>query len=426
VNQDFHQYGMDLSDRALRDFPTLQKFRDYYDAPYTAVKPKDVLVVGSGMGNDVAAALRAGARHVDAVDIDPVIVGLGRRMHQEKPYGDPRVSVYVTDARSFFNSSHRKYDLIAFSLLDSHVVFSSHTSLRLDNFVYTVDSFRQAKKLLNSGGVVAVSFSFNKPWIRERMGLMLEKAFGHPPTSLSERTFIISNKESAAAGTAGAAASGAGVSLPTDDWPFLYSQKKEVPRIYLYVLLMIFVVSLAFMPAVAPGSLRRLDAHFFFLGAAFMLLEARSISQLALLFGSTWIVNSIVITAVLAMIFFANLIAGKWKGIPRAAVYPLLFASVLLVYFFPMDIFAGMSYAARVALAPMLLAVPLFFAGIIFAVSFRDTDDVPAAFASNMIGAVAGGLFEYSSFVFGLRALCLFALAFYLISAVPLLTKRKQ
>ena len=33
--------------------------------------------------------------------------------------------------------------------------------------------------------------------------------------------------------------------------------------------------------------------HFFFLGAAFMLLEAHIVSQMALLFGTTWVVNSI-------------------------------------------------------------------------------------------------------------------------------------
>jgi len=65
------------------------------------------------------------------------------------------------------------------------------------------------------------------------------------------------------------------------------------------LLVMIFLSSVAFMPVAAPGSLRRLDPHFFFLGAAFMLMEVRAISQLALLFGATWMVSSIVITAVL-------------------------------------------------------------------------------------------------------------------------------
>jgi len=94
------------------------------------------------------------------------------------------------------------------------------------------------------------------------------------------------------------------------------------------------------MPIAAPGSLRRLNLHFFFLGAAFMLLEVRGISQLALLFGSTWIVNSIVITAVLCMMLAANLVVHLRKNISLHFVYPVLFASLLLVYFFPMSIFS--------------------------------------------------------------------------------------
>ena len=62
-----------------------------YDAPFRFAQSVDrVLVVGAGAGNDAAAALRNGAKHVDAVEIDPVILALGKRLHPEKPYSDPR------------------------------------------------------------------------------------------------------------------------------------------------------------------------------------------------------------------------------------------------------------------------------------------------------------------------------------------------
>ena len=66
----------------------------------------------------MAAALRHGAQHVDAVEIDPVIVRLGRQYHPERPYDSPRVSVFINDARVFFNHAQRKYDLIVFGHLD--------------------------------------------------------------------------------------------------------------------------------------------------------------------------------------------------------------------------------------------------------------------------------------------------------------------
>ena len=59
------------------------------------------MIIGAGSGNDVAAALRAGARHVDAVEIDPRINAIGRRFHPNQPYDDPRVSIHLDDGRSF-------------------------------------------------------------------------------------------------------------------------------------------------------------------------------------------------------------------------------------------------------------------------------------------------------------------------------------
>ena len=61
----------------------------------------DVLIIGAGSGNDVAAALAQGAGHVDAVEIDPVINELGRLHHPNRPYSDPRVSIHLDDGRSF-------------------------------------------------------------------------------------------------------------------------------------------------------------------------------------------------------------------------------------------------------------------------------------------------------------------------------------
>lgn len=55
----------------------------------------------------------------------------------------------------------------------------------------------------------------------------------------------------------------------------------------------------------AGGPFRRMDAFvdLFFMGAAFMLLEAKNIVQFALLFGTTWQVNSLVFAGVLFSIY---------------------------------------------------------------------------------------------------------------------------
>ncbi|MEK7866836.1 MAG: hypothetical protein AAB434_09160, partial [Planctomycetota bacterium] len=134
VNHDYYQRMLDLRTPFASEFPVLREALAYYDRPYRHVRPRSVLVVGAGTGNDVAAALRNGAERVDAVEIDPLILDLGRRLHPEQPYSDTRVTVHVDDARSFLKETREKYDLIVFGLLDSHTLVSGLGRLRIDNY----------------------------------------------------------------------------------------------------------------------------------------------------------------------------------------------------------------------------------------------------------------------------------------------------
>src|SRR4029077_14161650 len=77
-----------------------RKEAPYYFIPYerTSVGSLDnVLIVGAGTGTDVAIALYEGAKHVDAVEIDPRLQQIGAQQHPNHPYQDPRVSVHIDD-----------------------------------------------------------------------------------------------------------------------------------------------------------------------------------------------------------------------------------------------------------------------------------------------------------------------------------------
>src|SRR5262249_4061696 len=89
VNHTGYQVIVNLSRDFLLRHPGLLKSAPE-ENPYNlafrfTVRNPRVLIVGSGTGNDVAAALRNQSSAVDAVEIDPAILKLGRR-HPEQPY----------------------------------------------------------------------------------------------------------------------------------------------------------------------------------------------------------------------------------------------------------------------------------------------------------------------------------------------------
>ncbi len=442
VNQAWHQRLLDLApefvkanyNAAPEHFDVMQS---EYDAPYTvAPSLNNVLIVGAGTGNDVAGALRAGAEHVTAVEIDPLILQIGEELHPERPYGNPaRVTEVNQDARSFFRHDPSQYDLIVFGLLDSHTLFGTASSVRLDNFVYTQESLQEARDLLTANGLLALSFGVppENEWVGLRLYRTLTDVFGHPPQVYEfgnhDIIFLIARDplpeqliKDPRVKPRPDYVYRADLNPVTDDWPYLYLQQRTIPTTYLIVLVGVVVVSLLFTRRVLPD-FRQINFHFFFLGAAFFLLETKSITEMALLFGSTWIVNAAVIASILTMIVIANLLVEHFKWKNPTPFYVLLVAALAFDYFVPVSTFLGLPLVARIILASMAQAVPLFFAGVIFAITFSQTASIGIALGSNLIGSVLGGLIEYASLALGIRALYLLALGLYLLSAVAL---RKQ
>jgi SAM-dependent methyltransferase len=400
----------------------------YYELPYHLVQPKKVLVLGAGCGNEAIVALMHGAERVDAVEIDPVIAGYGRSMHPNAPYSFPNVQVVVDDARAFLSSAEGKYDLIVMSALDSHRQIAGMSSLRLESFFYTVESYRQARKLLAPGGVFCLNLGSTRPWMGDRTYWSLTEAFGEEPRILRslespfgsvayvyapadyfERDLLADAAPLTALPPLPRAD---GVRLSTDDWPYLYLERNRIPALYLVVLGMMIVVSVAIVVAVDP-SVRRPNLHFFLLGAGFMLLETRSVTQMALLFGSTWSVNAVVFASILATIFLANHMVRTGRAPRPAACYILLFVTLAAGYFFPFNSLLSLSLVPRLAAAGVAVGLPVLWASFIFSDSFRGASRVAHALGSNLLGVVLGGCLEYASNVAGLSALYLVALALY-------------
>ncbi len=412
------------------DLPLLKNADFAYNYPYTWTRPERVLVVGAGTGNDVAAALRNGAQHVDAVEIDPRIVRFGKELHPEAPYSDPRVVSIVDDARSFLKKTDRSYDLIVFGLLDAHSsLFSSLSSnIRLDNYVYTVEAFQDALKRLAPQGVLSVSFYAEQPWLVSRLEGMLREASGRPPLVVEifyDAGYLYLTGPGAPADSQGRKEASLGLSaeflradppgpLARDSWPFLYLQGRGIPATVVWGSLGVLLVGALLCFAFFRGQVR-FDRHLFFLGAGFLLVETRTIAQLGLEFGSTWRVSALTIGAILTLILAANFVIERRGPLPRTALYCALGAALLANAFVPAREFLGGGGVAAWLLAGFLL-LPLFFAGLIFASTIRERDALAPALASNLIGSVLGGLLENVVMIVGFPALSLVALVVYVAS----------
>lgn len=442
TNDSWYQQILDLSPQFVHSHPELFQVPvewNAYNIPYHFYQqPGSVLILGSGMGNDVAAALRNGALQVTAVEIDPLILKLGQEFHYEKPYASPRVRQVNDDARSYVENSNDRFDMIVFSLLDSHTTSSHYTNIRIDNYVYTIEALEAAKRLLKPDGVFIVKFAVGTPWIAGRLYALLAQVFGHAPVQLENdpsvyttggRFFITGSEQRITQALSDPVLAKyveqhrdmrmEPAPLTTDDWPYFYQRSPGLPLpvIVISAVLILLCVMLLRDTGAPANSIRW---HFFFLGAGFMLLEAQIVSKMALLFGTTWLVNSIVIGGLLLLILAANALVGLRPAFPTTVAYVGLFATLVVGFVVPVRAIFFASLSARILASVLVLCLPVFFAGIVFIRSFARDAFSSDALGSNLLGAMVGGMLESASLWTGIRWLLVFAAALYVASWIAL------
>ena len=204
---------------------------------------------------------------------------------------------------------------------------------------------------------------------------------------------------------------------PTDDWPFLFLRDRRGSLDYCIGILAtlcvgFYLIRFAFKNFSAEPS----AGAMFFLGAAFMLIETKSVTQMGLLMSTTWLVNSVVITAILILILLANIIQLRYKFNNVNILFALLFISLGLNYLFPIAALNNLDSISRCTFGAFFLSMPLFFAAMIFAIIFSKVERADRALGMNLFGALIGGTLEYLSMVFGLRALNLIAIMLYFLA----------
>jgi spermidine synthase len=434
VNGSMHQWILDASEQGAQRDSVLAGVRSTYLLPYRYAPRLDtVLVVGAGTGNDVANLLELGAKYIDAVEIDPAIMDIGRANHPRHPYADPRVHVTINDARAFLRQTPRRYDAIVFGTLDSQTLLSGMASLRLDNYVYTAESFTAARDRLHPDGVMITYHMSHYPYIAAKIYQTLAASFGRPPAVVKYTPWYLFNYAFVAganvpvpnvATDTSIAELQMKVALPHDDWPYLYLRKHTVPTHYLGVLAGILAIAIGFLRYGAPGTLSGpRDWPMFFLGAGFLLVETKSVAEMSLLFGATWRVNVLVFASILLVVLLANVVTARGHVLSRGARFAGLFVSLALAYAVPVRSLLWLGTSGQWALGGVLVALPVLFAALIFAELFSTRADTSRALAWNVLGAVVGGVLEYLSMLTGTKALYLIAAVVY---AAVMLTLRRE
>jgi len=457
LSQDHNDTVVEVNNIFHQSMAHVDQKEYFYQWPYTVFGDSfdDVLILGAGSGTDVAAALRHGARHVDAVEIDPIIVRLGKEHHPDHPYDDSRVTTITDDARHFLSTTTKRYDLIVFALIDSLTVQSSFSSVRLESYMFTAESFRAVREHLKPRGVMALYNYFREKWLVDRLANSVADAFdqeplGHvhqqraylavmlagprlaelkQPPPLPELVFAYGQARDP--NPAHELQRDRSVAPATDDWPFLYMRDRQFPPHYVAALAVVLAISAIAVGLVTAGPRRsrgligsatrsadglRRSVHFFLLGAGFMLLETKSIVQFALLWGSTWSSASLAIVSVLTMALFSAVLVARVRWQRRWPIAIALIGLLAANYALPIGTISFGSRLLESTFYGALVFSPVLCAGLLFSASFKRSPETAADFGANLFGAMIGGIGEYLSLVAGYRFLLLLVAGCYLVA----------
>jgi len=399
--------------QAARSLALMHRQKAFYFYPYrhvTKASLGNVLIIGSGTGNDAAVALSEGARHVDTVEIDPLLVRLGN-MHPNHPYSSPRLTAHIDDGRAYLQDTSKHYNLILFALPDSLTALAGQSGIRLESYLLTLQSLQAVRAHLAPGGTFAM-YNYYASFLESRYASTIEDAFGRTPCAEvgpplgGRRLAVLTVHPGGPVPNCASFYHGNRISAATDDHPFPYLPGNDIPKQYLWMIAAIFAGALLLV-RVGGGKFSEMRSYvdLAFMGAAFLLLETKNIVQFALLFGTTWLVNSLVFAGVLVAVYLA-VETARWLRLPPPWVlYCALIASLALTWAIPQESLVGLPIVARFLAGSALAFAPIYLANLIFAQRFSGVETAGAAFAANLLGAMVGGVLEYVALITGYRFL---------------------
>ena len=136
-------------------------------------EPKAILLVGGGISSSLAQILKhPTVSRVDYVELDPTLIGLGRRTLPRKAtraLDDPRVNIIHTDGRKHIKTTESRYDLVIVNLPDP-------MTAQLNRF-YTVEFFQEARRITLPGGILSLSLTSSENIIGFTLAQLLNSLY---------------------------------------------------------------------------------------------------------------------------------------------------------------------------------------------------------------------------------------------------------
>ena len=133
---------------------------DVTSAAYQVERPDRVCILGAGGGRDVLTAIKAGATHVDAVELNPFTIDAVSGpfgAYSGDPYHRAGVRAVASEGRAFLTRSYGLYDVLQISLIDTWAATSAGAYALSENGLYTLEAFRLYLRRLSPTGVLTVS-----------------------------------------------------------------------------------------------------------------------------------------------------------------------------------------------------------------------------------------------------------------------------
>ena len=302
------------------------------------------------------------------------------------------------------------FPLTSRALPDSMTALAGQSALRLESYLLTEQSLATAKSHLAPGGTFAM-YNYYQPFLLSRYATTLEDVYHQMPCVELQPGHSGGRRLAVTAHPGGPVAActtywqGPSLAPATDDHPFPYLQSPSIPTNF---------ADARSDPArvAAADTARRRPLHrdavlfdLAFMGAAFLLLETKNIIQFALLFGTTWFVNSLVFAGVLVAVYLAVETARRVRAAQagRAVQRPHRVAGRSRLV--PQESLLALPAIPRFLAASALAFAPVYLANLVFAQRFADVHNSGTAFAVNLLGAMVGGALEYLSLVTGYRVL---------------------